>query len=316
MPGSARPALRPFRVCHTSSNMNPLSGAPKPRPARIAVIAVHGVGNHEPSESAHSIAKLLMRIPRHARAMYTSFTEECITVPARPFPEVEDSEGSELQRIWAQRSGWHLSERPPESQRDDDPIDVAFMRAQLESYSHDTNDGEYDTVRLSGRRLDDDGDVASDVHIYEMFWTDISRIGTSLFGVFGAFYQLVIHLPYVGGWSLDHVNRELAAEVLPDERANSRRLQAWRLLRTMHSWAQRALTLFAPTLNMLMLAVALSLTTRHIPEASRWTVAKVVLALGIIISLVVLLYHKPKPRRGRFVLLLLLPLLLYFVPPP
>src|SRR5689334_9100961 len=51
----------------------------------IAVVAVHGVGEHEPGSSARSIADLLLRLRYgDADAMYTSFRENALRIPVRP----------------------------------------------------------------------------------------------------------------------------------------------------------------------------------------------------------------------------------------
>ena len=39
----------------------------------IAVVAVHGVGEHEPHTSAAAISRLLLRLPRALGGRYTSF---------------------------------------------------------------------------------------------------------------------------------------------------------------------------------------------------------------------------------------------------
>src|SRR5688500_3472521 len=61
----------------------PVSSQPKRK--RIAVIAVHGVADQSPRDSAHAIANLLLNLNRstgHTR--FTPFTEEQISVATRP----------------------------------------------------------------------------------------------------------------------------------------------------------------------------------------------------------------------------------------
>ena len=262
-----------------------------PASHRIAIIAVHGVGNHQPRASAHAIGELLLRVPRDGASPYTSFKEECIALPTRPVPELPVGHADTAQEKWKKKSGRTFSERPPaEVPPYKDPVDIEFMRAQLASYSSERSDGDYDTVRLEGRRLDAAGTVQADVHIYEMFWTDISKIGSSVFGVFGAFYQLVIHLPYVGAMALSHVSRDLRHE--------PRHTPWWWLLERVYAGSQRALTLFAPTLNMVMFALALSLVTRHVAPGARWTVAKIVLSVGVLAISILIMNRRDRARSG------------------
>ena len=255
---------------------------------RVAVIAVHGVGHHEPRASAHAIAQLLLRTPRRAASPYTSFSEHCITIPARRVPEEMPPPPA------AARTRGRVAERPAvDSEVPPAPLDVEFMRGQLNEYSPSTQDGVYETVRLEGHRIDGDGAKRSetDVHIYEMFWSDISEIGKSILGIFGAFYQLIIHLPYVGAWTL---------EQLPKPLSDSR---PWKTLRTLYTGAQRSITLLAPTFNIVLLALSTSLLMRHVPEGSRPWAAKIVAALSVLAAAIWVMFRDGKRRRGWQILL-------------
>jgi hypothetical protein len=272
-----------------------MSNPPGPRTKRVAVIAVHGVGHHEPHRSAHDMAELLLRVPREGPQQYTSFTEHCVSIPTRRVPEHEHLHRPDGESAARKGAGhWsHLNERPSATASSEtlepEPIDVAFMRGQLRDYTPRQQDGVYETVRIEGRRMQGEGATRSetDIHIYEMFWSDISQIGKSIFGVFGAFYQLVIHLPYVGGWTLQQVPHDSGAGWA----------KGWRVLRSLYTGALRALTLFAPTLNIILLALGTSLLTRHVPEGARPLVAKVVPAV-VLLALAIWLMSRKTGRRG------------------
>src|SRR6185312_10744510 len=91
------------------------------------------------------------------------------------------------------------------SRRDDRSADLPehqFMRAQLERY--ESSGQPYDTVRLTGERRSASGDPAADVHVYEMFWADMSQIGADGVKFFGALYQLLFHLAHLGRVAVDH----------------------------------------------------------------------------------------------------------------
>ena len=195
----------------------------------IAVVAVHGVGDHKPGASAHAIADLLLRLRyRGGASRYTPFTEKPLRVPTRP-AVVGDAP--------AQGSA------TPEH---------ALMRGQLEHYH---SDGEpYETVRIAGERLSDSSDgrparPEAIVHVYEMYWSDLSHVGASALRVFGEMYQMLFHLAVLGLIAL----RGAGADVPADPRAAER----WRRHERLHASAVQLLTAAVPATWLVMLATAL-----------------------------------------------------------
>jgi hypothetical protein len=283
---------------------------------RIAVLVVHGVGPHEPRHSAHAIARMLTRVPLEGASDYSSFGEHRIELPTRRVPEAlpaaatsdQATSATSAQKPWSERS----SPAPPSvepgegavstasspavpSAASKPALDVAFMAGQLQHYAGAEQDGSYDTVRLEGRRRTGEATEA-DVHIYEMYWTDISQIGQSVLSIFGAFYQTVIHLPYVGGWTLEHVT-------MP----RGWRSAMWSALRMLYASAQRSLTLFAPTLNIILLALGTSLLTRHVPNGVRGLAAMGVVAVVLFATVLWLVFHSKGRHMRWWILIALVP---------
>lgn len=165
----------------------------------IAVIAVHGVADQASNESARQIAKLLLRQRyEDAAQTYTSFREYPLRIPVDPpiaTCSEEDCAGDDRPA---------LGEVAP-------PVDLDLTHRLLHRYQ--SNQTPYDTVRLEGHRLrrpleskgekpDEEADWISrdqcSVHVYELFWADLSRLGTGLVGFIGAVYQLISGLAQLG----------------------------------------------------------------------------------------------------------------------
>ena len=244
----------------------------------IAVVAVHGVGEHEPHTSAAAISRLLLRLPRALGGRYTSFAESPIAIPVEPVPEARTKEEAKNYRTKKRPTDWStLDERPERPGMDDKiPEGIRFMRDQLHDYRASANGSTYESVRFEGRHLaaaDSKGAESSEpdarLHVYEMYWSDIRRIGNSVFAIFGAFYQVIIHLPYLGLITLEEAHRA----------SGSATSSAWPALLRTYRWTLRLMTLFAPVLNMVMLAIALSSLVRVISPDWRRNVAVVLSGL-------------------------------------
>jgi hypothetical protein len=294
----------------------------------IAIVAVHGVGDHEPHSSARAISRLLLRIPRAYGGRYTSFSESPIGIPTAPVPEaaseqqVIERKSRELQS----RTRRSLYDERPERGSGDipeavaahgsPPPDVRFMRDQLRDYESNPSDAVYESVRIEGRHIEPDAADGTEsstadarIHVYEMYWSDISRVGKSFLSIFGTFYQVVIHLPYVGLITLEesrgrHERSEGPASGSAQTKpfAQSRFWDSWL---ASYRWAMRCMTLVAPTLNILMLAVGLGALTMLIPASAQRMVALIVPALVTFIVATWFIYHR---RTGRWYIDVAIPL--------
>lgn len=263
----------------------------------VAIVTVHGVGNHEPRASATAIANLLLRTPREGPPHYTSFHERDLQIPTRPLAQDEPPAPPPV-AIWKT-----LNERAahPRTTPSKHP-DHLLMASQLAHYDANDADGVYDTLRLEGHHIAQPAgeqaagiNVDANLHVYEFYWSDISRIGSSFFSVFGAFYQLVIHLPYIGRSTIEFARA-----------AGDRASAIWSTLALGHTWAMRTLTLFIPVMNMVMLALGLALLVRHVPDSANpalsLTVANAVLATVTVVLATLGMYRTHFRWRGLAIL--------------
>jgi hypothetical protein len=207
---------------HADPNRNPNRDDP-----RVAVIAIHGVGQHLPGASADAVSTLLLSIGRNRvvrgkddppppACPYSGFATKAIDVPLRPVqapPEASTDanyrkEGNWLSRAWSifdERRGYLAKAREDAAfvpygydkneLRADEPdrgeFGYQFMLTQVSGYQGEV-DRDFQTVRLEGGRAA--SSPAATVHIYDAHYSDLSKPQSSIVSFFFAFYQLLFHL--------------------------------------------------------------------------------------------------------------------------
>jgi len=145
---------------------------------KIAVVTVHGVADQQPEETAHTVTNLLLHLdPKTERSRYTGFKTHHLRIPLRgvrtdgPVPAFDGSDSEKCQH--------------------------QFLRGQLKHYKEPDPAATYQTIRNEGPRRSGNG-AEKEVHIYEMYWADLSRLGNSFLTFFVELYQLLFHLCTVG----------------------------------------------------------------------------------------------------------------------
>jgi hypothetical protein len=223
------------------------------RRKRLAVLAVHGVGNHAPFDTARRIGDLLQDLdwgtpnegglPSAVSPRYFPFREQKLRVNVRPTVVKEEAPtASGTRGPFYAYINRHLSHQNRASSNPDE-LAHEFMRGQLSQYQGEEPEDTYETIRLEGTRGNPDGQRGPDVDIYELHWADLSRLGLGILDLFGELYQLLFHLPSLGQHAVN------AATPTHDSKW-------WRALRTGQSWAAVFLTVPIPIVNLLMLGVA------------------------------------------------------------
>lgn len=236
----------------------------------IALIAVHGVADQAPNESARQIAELLLRQRYEDGAeTYTSFREYPLRIPVDPPLHVC---GDNCQVGEPEATGITRSQAEP---------DLDFTHRLLHRY--ESRRTPYDTVRLEGHRLrpsqkpaDESDWIARDqchVHVYELFWADLSRLGTGLIGFVGAIYQLISSLAQLGMRTI----KQSRAHQDPEGKA-----ARWTAYIRAHRFAVWLLTVVVPILNLCILGAALAMLIARAPRTTRAAVFAVVLVLGVL----------------------------------
>lgn len=236
----------------------------------IAVIAVHGVADQAPNESARQIAELLLRQRYEDGAeTYTSFREYPLRIPVDP---PLHTCGEECHVGEPEATGTTRSQTDP---------DLDFTHRLLHHY--ESRRTPYDTVRLEGHRLrpakkavEESDWIARDqchVHVYELFWADLSRLGTGLIGFIGAIYQLISSLAQLGMRTIKQSRRH------QDPEGKAAR---WTGYIRAHRFAVWLLTVVVPILNLCIFGAALTMLIARAPRTTRAAAFAVVLVLGVL----------------------------------
>jgi len=131
---------------------------------KVAVVAIHGVGKHEPGATARSVAAL---IGSGTPPRTPAYREEFITIP--------------------------LTGTIPRAQNSSDP-GIILSTSLTSGYEHELAPQRYDTVRFCLPKMDE----KSEVHVYELYWTDLSRLAPGSWRILSEFYQLLFHLASLG----------------------------------------------------------------------------------------------------------------------
>ena len=154
----------------------------------------------------------------------------------------------------SQRSVRRSSESRPDS------LDHLFMEGQLACYQGEGPEDPYECLRLEGKRHADANQNVpeKDVHIYDMFWSDLSGVGRSGLRIFGELYQLLFHLGSIG------VNNVKAAAAFfkgkdTDPPPARRAAAAWKRFGDAQVASASILAWPIPLVNLIVLALAVGL---------------------------------------------------------
>jgi hypothetical protein len=151
----------------------------------VAVIAVHGVADQGPNETAATAANLLLHLDQielregeaPGKRGYSGFNERVIRVGVDPL---------EVESVPDDEDAWHYQ-----------------IKEHLKDYEGDGSRGAYETIRLEGLRHkraseNDPPEIDRAVHIYELHWADVSRLKIGAFNIFLAIYRLLFETSWLG----------------------------------------------------------------------------------------------------------------------
>lgn len=168
---------------------------------RVAVIAIHGVGEHEVGETAKAVANQLLSVcsDRYRPAETSSLSLVVDTAPLFPqgsrLPESEPVL-SGLERLKRGLGSAYSRREKPENL----PVDQRFSAALLDGGKNKPKTL-YSTSRH--RLLRRRGGQQAQVDIHEMYWSDISHGGVSGgWKIFEQFSQLLLHIAGLGRTAL------------------------------------------------------------------------------------------------------------------
>jgi hypothetical protein len=309
---------------------------PQPSPQKVAVVAVHGISDQKTCESARAIADLLLAHTDPEQSRYTPFYEYPIRIPVVPVKPRQQvnihmmsgwnaslyrildwilprkwAEG--LYRLWdsADERGSYmrrlLTGKPADENDPRSQADYLFLRDQLESYQLDEGQplSVYESVYLDGCCVTTDPATEStakiQVHLYEMYWADLSRLGSGFVRIFGELYQLLFHLGSLGRQSVDLLRAEHQTTAHMGGMRELSNIWAW--YSASQALAVRIFALLLPILNLYLLIAALSSLPGNLPAVYLRPVAGGVMGLCVAVALGCLVIRHPKMSAGPWILL-------------
>jgi hypothetical protein len=226
-PGQNHPGPNHADLNHADLNHEGSNHVENAQGPNVAVIAIHGVGQHLSGASADAVSTLLLSMGRENAAEkveegrmqvppYSGFVSKSIDVPLRPVqahPEAAEEANKRNQltffsRVWGlfdERRGYlaladvtggyvphgYNPDELREGEPDRGEFGYQFMLTQVAGYKGEV-DRNFQTVCLEGKRAANS--PAATVHIYDAHYSDLTKPQSNILGFFFAFYQLLFHL--------------------------------------------------------------------------------------------------------------------------
>ncbi len=245
---------------------------PQPQsPARVAMIVVHGVANQEEFATPREIIEQLQHnsASLDSPVKYSAFIEQPVTVPV-----VWPGDASESPRSCWENAKLALAKFPLDWTRRytpdaTDPEDALVMDGQLRYLRASELDPAYRTTVASGERTE--AGRTTRVDVYEMYWADLSRLGSGIGRFLREFYQLLFHLPWLGWGTVDALSRQF------DGRGTRSR---WRALDVAYRVFGYLLSVHVPLINVFLLCLVLMAAVFTLPEHWRTLIAVVGAGVG------------------------------------
>lgn len=256
------------------------------KPGSVAVIVVHGIADQQPGQTVRELARLLCHggdgPPRFVQG---EVQEVLIPVarlePGRSTPTASPSSAASeaARRKPGTPSGFYQAHEPVEAEGRDaervagsqSPQDLGlelndYLLGRLELSEADAL---YTSARITLRRRQDH----QPVDIYEMYWADLSRLGSGGLQALASLYQLFFHLSTLAADCVDQVSLCMQGG------------RAWQLLQRLHAWMAWLMKAPAALVQLAMLLVVLFGATALVPDAQQGLLLAVLYGTGSIVLL-------------------------------
>jgi hypothetical protein len=273
---------------------------------RVAIVAVHGIADQQPGQTVRELSRLLCH-GSEGEPHYIQGELHTVLVPVEKLApgavrEPDAESAAQLDKPGGARrtpgtpSGFYQTQQPANDEAGAMPVIAGDLDVKLNDYllgrlEMPEEEALYESTRVSLRRRADDRQV----DIYELYWADLSRLGTGGLRALSALFQLFFHLGI------------LAADLVDQVALDAGGGRGWRVLQRLHAWL--AWLMKGPTallqLAMLLLVVfgAAALVT---PELQGQMLAAACGAASIVLAaLGVLAWLKSATPPGRWMKLLL-----------
>ena len=237
--------------------------SPNPRAPRVAILAVHGIGQHAAGSSEDAMVDLLLALPPaepDACCPFGPFRVVGIQIPLRPLRVPEETApkanfGARLLHLYEEQSTKLAREWSAKSGRSKAGLDAAnvhqgetgyeYMSMLLRDYQGGAAGNVYTTKRLEGTRDASAPGGRAEAHIYEVLWADLASANNTFLRFFLALFQLLLHLGSLSRLAVDTGSIE-----------NSGFL--WQAYLSMQRYAVRMLQIFLPLFKVILLIALFS----------------------------------------------------------
>src|SRR5690348_6841472 len=245
----------------------------------------------------------MQRAPTGVR--YEWNDERRLTIPTAPVsaghvPTIRSSKSEQMLRAvtGGPRDRTRLVSREETALRPD----IAFMRELLHGYECQSEAGQhepYQTTETVGVRRSH-GDE-TEVHVFEMYWADLSRLGSGLLRILGATYQLVQHVSQLGRKTVDIAEavaraREKLQWGPHDPGPDAGPYAPWAAYAWCHNWAIRIFTVVGPVAALVMLAFLPLFIPAAVAEPYRLHVGIAIAAMLLVVGGGIGIYRSPPDR--------------------
>jgi len=242
--------------------------------SRVAIIAVHGVADHQPGETARAVVDLLVSSAPDGTC-YTSSATEDLTLRVPPLqphaqphaahasPATPRGEDRPLMKSFLQstRSDFHTQQRATPPSGEDRGIAVTnyllskHVRNGARPQTYETTCVTLDRHDVGPDKLHGDaGATTARVDVHEMYWADLSRLSGSMPRIVSELFTLVFRLSKLGRETVDEMWGQLARSRDPKARGAGVFRRAWSVV----AWLQIGLDwLFVNVLALLFTQLAL-----------------------------------------------------------
>lgn len=271
------------------------SDAERAHDVQIALVAVHGVADQAPCATARSVADLLLGVSQDAAGAveYGSFVEQPLRIEVRRLAPLPDAEMTRLpepsskpakREILGSEFAAHLERRGKrrEGEAPQPSIDLQFTSAEIANYDAALDPPSYDSVCLSADRVAGTKAKRTRLDVYEMYWADLSRLGSGLLRIFGELYQLFFHLSSLGRNTVD-----LGAAAHPGS-------GAWRIYRLLQRSCDWTLAVPIGILNLFLPLLVGLFGLALVPEQAVPIWATVIWALLGLLAAGALIYRRSR----------------------
>ncbi len=254
---------------------------------RVAVVVVHGIADQLPGQTVREVARLLC----HGGEGAPPYEQGELLDVLVPVQKLEPGSAPLQRKPDAARqwpgtpSGFHQAQQP--ERHDPQDLGVALNDYLLGRLVLPEGDALYESTRISLRRRADDRTL----DVYEMYWADLSRLGTGGLRALSSLYQLFFHLS------------TLAADVVDQVSLGAKGGTAWRLLQRLHAWMAWLMKAPSALLQLAMLLMVVFGAAALVAPEWRGQLIAAAFGLGSIVlaALAVLTWLRATPGPARWV---------------